>query len=316
MVNDLKMCWICTGMSHGGRHSCPFCYWRATDGFSGLLQVRTCRIDATEHQHWVKDTKQMTEKKARDQVKLYSNCLRPSLIRQLCGNKSLIEFLWPPPLHLKLRNTNKLLSDLQRCAPTVHKLWLASVGVSLEKYHGELEGNPITKLLRNVDRLRALITEDIAETFAENEFFFETKLNLPAGRYERAMLKAREELHPARHYPDTFAALGILIQRMTQKTLHKDLEPAAAAYRDALLTLGCSKTVAMHIIIDEVPLLCRRRNCGLGFHSEQAAESLHSEVTRFANRWKLPLPSHPKHVEGVRRMMCAMNAEHAILPAS
>jgi len=315
MVNDLKMCWTCAGMSHGGRHSCPFCYWRSTDGFGVQSDVRTCQRDTSEYHRWRSETKHLSFKRAKDRIKFYNNCLRPTLIRNLCQNKSVIDFLWPPPLHLKLRNANKLLSDLCRCAPSVHKSWLGSVGIATEKYHGELEGNPITKLLGSTDVLRACITADIAETFAQNEFFFETRLDMPPDRYERDLLQSREELHAARHYPDTFAALAVLIARMSQKKLHSDLQAAADAYCDALHTLGCSKTVAMHVIIDEVPRLCRRRNRGLGYHTEQAAESLHSEIARFATRWRVPLPSHAGHAEGVKRMMCGMNTEHAVLPA-
>jgi len=316
LVNDIKMCWICTGKSHGGRHSCPWCVWKKADNFGAPAVQRTCADDAEEHTRFLDATKGMSERKAKERAKFFNNCLRPSLIADLCQDNPISNFLWMPPLHLKLRNCNHLLNALRTCAPAVHVAWLASAHVILENYHGELEGGPITKLLNSVPALPGLILEDIYSTMRviDAQFRLPSQIDIPAGPHLQVDIRARQKSHPARLYPATFAALQVLLQLISQKTFHSEIDAAAERYRDCVLKLGCSVTPAMHIIVDEVPKFCKRMQCGLGFHSEQAAESMHHEEKKYEQRFHVSKVGSVQHWSDMVRVMCALNAEHAVAP--
>ncbi len=213
MVNDLKMNWICAGKSHGGRYACPWCPWRATDGLGVEPSLRTIAEDVADYEHFQDHTKYMTEKKALTCAKLFNNCVRPTLLHGLCQEENpTIDFLRPGPLHLQLRNGNKLVNDLRTVAPSVHRQWLASAGVVEEQYHGELEGRPLLRLLSRVDSLRAIIIQDTDESTRSSD----------------AANSAQQ--HPARHFPDALSALYVLLRSVSHKEYHSDLDDAASKY--------------------------------------------------------------------------------------
>ncbi len=158
LVDDLKMACTLSGKSHGGKHSCLYCLWTVSQGLGApSLQLRTVVDDLNDFKRWQSfcNSKGLTAQKSKDCVKSFNNCVRQPLIRNLypSNNALIIDMSRPAPLHSKLRNGNTLLSDLSRAAPSVHVRYLAACGVVPEKYHNELEGGPISRVLRSVEKL-------------------------------------------------------------------------------------------------------------------------------------------------------------------
>ncbi len=86
-------------------------------------------------------------------------------------------------------------------------------------------------------------------------------------------------------------------------------------YRRSILAIGCVPTISMHVLVHEVPKFCERRKCGLGMHSEQAAEATHYEEHKFHKRSTVPSSGHPRHAKRLLEVMWALNSEHARTPA-
>ncbi len=176
----------------------------------------------------------------------------------------------------------------------------------------------MTKLLKRVGRLERIIRADIDQRMSELDDCNGAKMQLSGllpGRHQRRLIAAHASVHPARDYIAAFDALGPLLRLVAQKNLSDGLEEAARKYRDCLLTLGCSKTVAMHVLVDEVPRLCKRLQHSLGYHSEESAESMHQEEKKFEMRWRVGKSSSIDHAAALMKAMCGMNAEHAFVTA-
>lgn len=151
-VNDQKMSWILHGKSHGGLHPCNYCPWTPNDGLGTNTVLRTPLDDQREYERWKKATAGWTFAKAKDVVKQYNNCIRPSVIANLYTSQEdkLIDISRPMPLHLKLRNGNHLCLLLRNTSQPVCEDLLKQAGVVVEKYHKELEGGRLAKFWRQL----------------------------------------------------------------------------------------------------------------------------------------------------------------------
>ncbi len=114
--------------------------------------------------------------------------------------------------------------------------------------------------------------------------------------------------HPATPFTEVFASLNDLLRLVYRSTFLTGLEMAALRYRKALATLGCAPTVMMHILVDEVPKFCARHNCGIGIHSEESAESMHFEESKFEGRWHVPPVGSANHGKVLMLSMNGLNA--------
>ncbi len=81
-------------------------------------------------------------------------------------------------------------------------------------------------------------------------------------------------------------------------------------FRTAIDELGCSVMSSMHMVAQHTESFCDKNGCGLLVFSEESAESLHSEVSRFFVRWKVPKSGKPKDGDFMLRMFSALNSVH------
>ncbi len=295
IVTDQKMAWILHGKSHGGTHPCNYCKWKVADGLGRTTVLRTPRDDQHDHQSWKDSTSQLSPERAAQVVKNFTNCIRPSLIADMYNSQQdlLIDFSRPMPLHLKLRNGNHVIAQLRKVSQRVYDELLASAGCVVEKYHQELEGGPITRVLNAAARLDVIIDEDVKRLAEEEEdvrplSVMNRRPGRAGARTIEAEAKNMRRNHPAYPYIEVLSALSDLLKLVARHDFQPNLRTAAQRYRDALAAVKCRPTVMMHIIVDEVPRFCERHNCGLGLHSEEAAESMHYEENKFDGRWHVP----------------------------
>ncbi len=315
LVNDQKMSWLLHGKSHGGTHPCNYCPWMVRDGLGNETVLRTPADDERDHKQWQHVTSDFPQHKALQMVKQFNNCIRPSLISDLYDTPDdyLINLSRPMPLHLKLRNGNHIIGQLHKASPQVYDALLRSAGCVVEPYHQELEGGPMSRVLTAARDLPALIEAD-TRRLVEEEDDVRPLSELRKGRVgvlQRADdLRRHKSAHPAVPLVEMFAALDELLQLVSRREYDPAMDSAARRYRRALSAAGCKPTVMMHILVDEVPRFCKRNNCGLGFHSEQAAESMHYEERKFEERWHVPLVGTSGHGAGLVLSMCGMNSAH------
>ncbi len=321
-VHDTKMAWMINGKSHGGVHSCLYCPWTASQGLGVSFAWRTANDDVRDWKLWKHDTGELSFAKAKAVVKNYTNCLRYPLNYSLHNSPddTIIALCRPWPLHLKLRNGNTLLSDLSVAADTVYVNFLQSCGVVEENYHKELEGRPITKILRSVQKLREIIASDVQATaFELDNLYGSTRVQLDdiltPENHRAAVIRTITAAHPAAHYPRALETLNILLLRACRTDYDPAVHEAATDYRLALQQLGRRPTVSMHVLIDEVPKYCSRFNCGLNRYSEEASESMHHEYKVYMERWSVPGVGSPGHAAGLRSSMAALNVAHAVAPS-
>ena len=117
--------------------------------------------------------------------------------------------------------------------------------------------------------------------------------------------------HPVTAFVDVFAAADSFMKCYYGDTVDDNLLHCLADFKHAVLQIGWSISVSMHILADHVPDYCARHSRGLRSVSAEAHESLHQEARRFLAQWKVPPAGVPFHAAFLARMVAGMNAAHA-----
>ena len=93
----------------------------------------------------------------------------------------------------------------------------------------------------------------------------------------------------------------------------QDLKPGykerITEFHQAFLCLGLNVTPKVHAVIVHIPQFCDKTGKGLGYWSEQASESVHSDFKLTNNRFKVN-QAHPDHPEKMLRAVVKYNSSH------
>ena len=205
-------------------------------------------------------------------AKNFFNCVHaPILFGEMEDN--IIDVVPPPELHLLTGAVNTIYDHMAKEWPHC-SCWSEACHVSKNPQHGgAFNGNACRKLLHNVDMLRS-----------------ECPL---------AILK----------YVDTFSALNDVVHSCFGNFLHDNYVQCISAFKKSYMSLAIPVTPKVHTIFFHIIDFCSKRNRSLGYFSEQASESLHSNFLPTWERYKVS-QNHPMYSQKLLRAVCEYNSRH------
>ena len=198
-------------------------------------------------------------------AKMFKNCInRPVFTYD--EDKTFLEIIPPPELHLMLGVLNTLYNNLIKEAEQDALRWAKQCCVSREVYHGSsgFNGNSCRTLLRKIDLLhsnsRSLVTLKYVKAFSD---FF-------------AVVKACFSMN-----------------------LDPCYKSKISEFRKSFLDLGIPITPKIHEVLFHVLDFCDENQIGLGFYTEQAMESVHADFKKVWEKYKVS-KEHPDYSERLR----------------
>lgn len=183
----------------------------------------------------------------------------------------------PPELHLMLGVVNTIFAHLLTECEEDALSWVKTCNVQRDITHGSpsFNGNSCKILLKNLDLLRS------------------RSKNIGCLKYIKAL-----------------EAFKNVVNACFSKKLHPDFNTIIIVFKESYLELNISVTPKVHAIFYHVLDFCTAKQCGLGFFSEQAIESVHSDFKNIWTKYKVS-PSHSDYPRRLNRALCEYNGLHA-----
>lgn len=211
---------------------------------------------------------------SRKEAKKYYNCINPPLFT-FKEDRLFLDIIPPPELHLMLGVVNTIFSHMLKEYEQESLTWASACYVQREITHGvpAFKGNSCKKLLNNIDLLRSA-------------------QNLGVLKYVKAF--------------DTFKKV---VEACFGNNLEEGYKSRIEDFKKAYMDLGISVTPKIHAVFYHVEQFCHKIGKALGFFSEQAMESVHSD---FKSTWQAikVTKSHPDYSKKLLRAVCIYNSSH------
>ena len=208
------------------------------------------------------------------EAKKYKNCIHPPLI-ETSVDKSFLEIIPPPELHLMLGVVNTLFSHLISGFEQEALKWAELCNVQREITHGSpaFKGNSCKILLNKVDLLR-------------------TNCSLGCLKFVEA-----------------FQSLNKIVKACFSVNLDPDFTKYIAEFKESYLALNVSVTPKVHAVFFHVEDFCMKMKIGLGLYSEQPMESVHFDFSVTWEKYKVAR-NNPDYETKLLRAVCEYNSNH------
>lgn len=158
------------------------------------------------------------------------------------------------------------------------KKWSQACYLEKDPFNGgSFNGNACRTLLRKTDLLQTLIEEDGCVMAAP--------------------------------YVQAFRSLADVVEACFGMILHNDFEDKIVIFKDTYDALPIKTiTPKIHAIIHHVPEFCQEHQTGLGVHSEQASEAVHSKFKEVWKHYKVP-KNNPIYMKQLYRAVTQFNSD-------
>lgn len=277
---DLKLANILVGIqSHGSSYPCVYCDCPKSN-FSNIAAANsytmrtlgTIRQNAMLYQSAKQNFPNLTAKD-------YKSCVHKPLVS---GEDRCILFqsLTPSELHLMLRVTNKLFSELEKSYPIAAANWIKQLGISRPKLHsGEFNGNMCRRILSKSHSLIPSCNSDV-------------------------------EVRNIGKFIDAFDTFNDVVKSCFGMTLEENFGGKIDKFAVAVQRLGVSITTSMHIVIHHVKQFCNFRKSSLGPFSEQATEAIHYDFVAMWQHGGKVSESHQDYDQRLLSSIVRYNGRH------
>lgn len=95
------------------------------------------------------------------------------------------------------------------------------------------------------------------------------------------------------------------------KNVGADLHKHRHELKTALKGTEATETLKIHVAASHIQdCLSYLGNCGLGFWSEQAGESIHREFSKFWERYKIELMDDPTYITRFKKAVIEFSSKH------
>lgn len=271
IATDLKLANISTGiMSHSSNYPCTWCY-AAKNEMHICGDYRTIQNVKENYQKW------RNAGAVKADAKNFKNCIHPPIFTDEKEDRSLLEIITPPELHLMLGVVNTLYNHLLEKFEKDALMWAEACCVVRDVRHGSssFNGNSCKTLLEKID-----------------------------------ILRSRSSIPGTLNYVETFDKFKMVVKACFSYDLNPSYKNVIEDFKKSYLQLGISVTPKIHAVFFHVPDFCQIVQKGLGFYSEQTMESVHSD---FKNTWVKYTVSinHPDYPERLKRALCEYNSLHS-----
>ena len=256
-------------MSHASLFPCTWCYASKNE----LDKCGTYRTIGNTMENYLKWCDAGSKK---ENAKNFKNCVNPPIFTY-DEDKTFLEIISPPELHLMLGVVNTLYTNLLKESEQDALRWAKQCCVFREVYHGSssFNGNSCRTLLRQLDVLRS------------------NSHNLVTLKYVKA-----------------FSDFAAVVTACFSLKIDPSYKNKIAEFKKSFLDLGIPITPKIHAVFFHVPDFCDEYQNGLGFYTEQAMESVHSDFKNVWKRYKVA-KGHPDYSEKLRRALCEYNSLHS-----
>ena len=190
-------------------------------------------------------------------------------------NELILSKLPPCELHILIGIVTKIAQGLINAWDSKKfSDWARAQGIDdLTHKSGSLDGNECRKFLRKLDTLEIILPQN---------------------------------LHP---YIKALRSFENVVQSCFGQILGPSFKEDIKDFEICYRKLGLSITPKIHILIDHVPVFCERKQKSLGYFSEQASESVHSDFRKTWENYKVS-PNNPSFGEKLLRAVVIYNARH------
>ena len=253
---DLKICNILLGlMPHGATHPCCWC-----DAKKGSLQFEgnTRTFQGLQDHFW----NYVDAGREKKQAKLFDNVIHPSIVKPNDLEKSVLDVIPPPELHLFLGPVNTIYNALTEKWKGSSE-WLKRCHVEREAFlGGSFTGNSCKILLNNVDLLRSMCPidclpyVDALQSFSQVSHFFISLFCL-------SINESADDLF-----------LFQVVASCYGSNLSSDFGQRISQFKQLYLDLAISVTPKLHAIFYHIPDFCRSKQRSLAQWSEQVLEAM------------------------------------------
>ena len=158
--------------------------------------------------------------------------------------------------------------------------WAKDCGVARENVYGGKQafvGNPCHRLLERVDLLQQLSEQRL--------------------------------IYGLSKYVKCFRAFKSVVSSCFSLKIDPDYITHCEEFKKSYLEIGIPITPKVHAVFFHVPYFCQKNGKGLGFFSEQAIETVHSDFWKTCKNFKVK-SSHPDYPNRLLKPVQKYNAEH------
>ena len=223
------------------------------------------------------NSKKFQSLQQRSCAKEFKNCTNAPLVTG-DDHEMIISLLPPPELHLLLRVTNKLYSELVKKNESVAKEWSIQVGLTRPNLHsGEFNGNMCRRLLKKKHILKEIIL-----------------------------------LHDLSLLPfhDAFFDFNLVVDHCFGLSLNPDFGMVINQFMDSYFKLGINVTTAAHMVMVHVRQFCSLKKCSLGKYGEQASEAVHTDFDGLWIQCGKVSRVHPSYTKNLLETVVRYNGRH------
>lgn len=264
---DLKLCNIMAGiMPASSSYPCTWC--EVPKGSLETSTLRTIENIKANYMQW------LNAGGKKELAKNFKCCISPPIFN-VSEDKSLLDMMPPPELHLYLGVVNGIFKHMEKEFKSTALTWAKTCNVERQvNFSGEsFNGNNCKQLLSKLDDLRS---------------------KCPVG-----CLKFVQVLSDFRLVADSCFS----------NSLNPDFAKLIDNFKKSYLDLGISVTPKVHCIFVHVKEFCKKHQVGLGIFSEQAFESVHHEFKIIWKKYKVHF-NHPEYDKRLLRAVCEFNGLH------
>lgn len=208
-------------------------------------------------------------------VKNYKKCTNTPIFFSENDSTQIIDIIIPPELHLMLGVVNKLFKHMLLEFEDESLKWAKICKVTREFVHGSpaFAGNSCKILLEKIDILRGIC--------------------------RNSCLK----------YVKCFKDFQTVFDSCFSSTLKPKYIQYISDFKRSYCDLNISITPKVHSVFFHVPDFCSKVEKGLGFYSEQAIESVHSDFKTMWAKYKVS-STHPEYPSKLLKAVQEYNAQH------
>lgn len=262
---DLKLCNIMSGvMPCSSTYPCCYCEV-SKENLEGSSNLRTIKNIKENFAQWLNDG---ADKKSAKNFK----CCVADPIFSCNENKSILDILPPPELHLYLGVINGLFNNMEKEFKGVALSWAQACNVERQVTYG-FNGNDCKQLLKKLDVLSQACPKECQK------------------------------------YVKAYRDFKLVVDSCFSKDLNPEFTSNIDNFKKSYIALGISITPKVHCIFEHVKEFCLKHQVGLGLFSEQAFESVHHEFKLTWNKY-LVKESHPNYAQKLLRAVCEFNSLH------
>lgn len=207
-------------------------------------------------------------------AKNYKNCINLPVFTG-DENTRILEIIPPPELHLMLGVMNKIVNHMQGEFSKETNEWTNLCNVQREITHGGtgFKGNSCKILLNKVDSLRAICAVGCLK------------------------------------YVETLQDFQRVVNECFGTQLNPSYRESIKKFKSSYLALGISVTPKVHAVFYHIEDFCENSKRGLGFYSEQAMESVHSDFKTVWNKYKVS-ETHSDYDSRLLKAVIEYNSNH------